>query len=160
MIQGYNCQKYGHFADECRNAKKPREDQAYVAETTPAAEAASTSSSNTVTATSSLLMAVLEEISDLLLHGAEGASSNPTLWYLDTGATNHMTSYRDFFNDLDTSTTRFVKFGDNSRIQIKGKGVIEVNQTNGSTLKLCNVLFIPKLEANILSLGPKGDSIY
>ena len=160
VIQCYNCQKYGHFAYECRNAKKPREDRAYVAETTLAAAAASASSSNTVTAMSSLLMAVLEEVSDLLLHGSEGASSDPTLWYLDTGATNHMTSCRDFFSDLDTSTTRFVKFGDNSRIQIKGKGAIEVNQTNGSTLQICNVLFIPKLEANILSLGRLDEEGY
>ena len=91
VIQCYNCQRYGHFAYECRNAKKPREDRAYVAEATPAAAAASASSSNTVIATSSLLMAVVEEVSDLLLHGSEGASSDPTLWYLDTGTTNHMT---------------------------------------------------------------------
>ena len=33
-IQCYNFQRYGHFAYECRNAKKPREDRAYVAEVT------------------------------------------------------------------------------------------------------------------------------
>ena len=59
-------------------------------EATPVA-AASASSSNMVVATSSLLMAVVEEVSDLLLHGSEGASFDPALWYLDTGATNHMT---------------------------------------------------------------------
>ena len=91
VIQCYNFQRYGHFAYECRNAKKPREDRAYVAETTPVATSASASSSNAVTTTSSLLMAVVEEVSDLLLHGSEGASFDPTLWYLDTRATNHMT---------------------------------------------------------------------
>ena len=160
VIQCYNCQRYGHFAYECRNAKKSREDRAYVAETTPAAAAASTSSSNTVTTMSSLLMAVVEEVSDLLLHGSEGTSSNPTLWYLDSRATNHMIGCREFFNDLDASTTGFMKFGDNSRIQIKGKGAIEVNQKNGSTLRLCNVLFVPQLEANILSLGRLDEESY
>ena len=71
------------------------------------------------------------------------ASSDPTLWYLDTGATNHMTSCRKFFSDLDESTTKFLKFGDNSRIQTKGKGAIEINQKNGSTLRLYNVVFVP-----------------
>ena len=47
-----------------------------MAETTSTA-AASVSSSNTVTASSSLLMAIVEEVSDLLLHGTEGASSDP-----------------------------------------------------------------------------------
>ena len=70
-------------------------------------------------ATSSLLMAVLEEASDLLLHGSEGALFDPALWYLDTGATNHMTGSRNFFCDLDESAYRFVTFGDKSKIQIK-----------------------------------------
>ena len=124
-----------------------------MAEVTPAAGAASTSSSNTVVATSSLLMPVVEEVSDLLLHGSEGASSDPTLWYLDTRATNHMIGRREFFHNLDESTTGSVKFGDNSRIQIRGKGAIEVNQSDGSILRLSSVLFVPQLEANILSLG-------
>ena len=158
MIQCYNCQRYSHFAYECRNAKKLRDDRAYVAETTPVA--ATASSSNTVNTTSSLLMAVVEEVSDLLLHGSEGASFDPTLWYLDTRATNHMIGCREFFSDLDESTTGFVKFGDNSRIQIKGKGAIEVNQKNGSTLRLCNVLFVPQLEVNILSLGRLDEEGY
>ena len=67
MIQFYNCQRYGNFAYECRNPKKPREDKAYVAKAAPGG-AASASSSNTVVATSSLLMAVVEEVSNLLLH--------------------------------------------------------------------------------------------
>ena len=159
VIQCYNCHRYRHFAYDCRNPKKPRKDKAYVVEATPVA-VASASSSNTVVASSSLLMAVVEEVSDLLLHGSAGASSNPALWYVDTGATNHMTGCRELFNDLDETTTGFVKFDDNSRIQIKGKGAIEVNQKDGGTLRLCHVLFVPKLEANILSLGQLDEEGY
>ena len=133
IIQCYNCQKYGHFAYECKSAKKPHDDRAYVAETTPAA-AASASSSNTVAATSSLLMAIVEEVSDLLLHGTEGASLDPAMWYLDTGATNHMLGCQKFFCEVDESTTGFVKFDDNSRIRVEGKGAILINQKNGETL--------------------------
>ena len=71
-----------------------------------------------------------------------------------------MTGCREFFSDLDASTTKFLKFGDNSRIQIKEKGEIEVNQKDGSTLPFCNVLFVPKLEANILSLGRLDEEGY
>ena len=159
VIQCYNCQRYGHFAYEYRNPKKPREDKAYVVEATPAA-VASASSSNTIVATSSLLMAIVEEVSDLLLHGSEGVTSDHALWYLDTGATNHMTGRSEFFTKLDDSITGSVKFGDNSRIQIKGRGEIEVNQKDGSVLCLGNVLFVPKLEANILSLGRLDEEGY
>ena len=86
-----------------------------MSKSTPAA-AATLSSFPAVIATSSLLMAVVEEASDLLLHGSKGAPPNPTLWYLDTGATNDMIGRREFFRNLDKSTSRFVKFGDNSKI--------------------------------------------
>ena len=94
-----------------------------------------TSSSNMLAVTSSLLMAMMEEVSDLLLHGSEGASSDHTLWCSDTGATNHISGCRNFFCELDESTTSgFVKFGDNSRIRIEEKGGIEINQKNGGIL--------------------------
>ena len=129
-----------------------------MAETTPAVTAVNTS--NIMISTSSLLMAMVEEASDLLLHGSEKALSDPALWYLDNRATNHMKSCRNFFSDLDESTTGFVKFGDYSRIQIKGKGAIEINQNNGSTLQLCSILFVPQLEANILCLGRLDEEGY
>ena len=122
-----------------------------MAETTLAA--ASASSSNTTTAMASLLMAIVEEVSDLFLHRSEGASPNPALWYLDMGATNHMSRFKNYFYKLDKSTTRFVKFGDNSRIRIEGKVVIQINQKNGEILRLFNVLYVPQLVANIISLG-------
>ena len=103
---------------------------------------------------------MVEEVGDLLLHGSEGASSDLTLWYLDTGATNHMPGCRYFFCELDESTTGFVKFGDNSRIRIEGKGVIEINQKNGEILQLSNVLYVPQLAANILSLGRLDEAGY
>ena len=53
-----------------------------------------------------------------------------------------------------------MKFGDNSRIQIKGRGEIEVNQKDGSIFCLGNILFVPKLEANILSLGRLDEEGY
>ena len=53
-----------------------------------------------------------------------------------------------------------MKFGDNSRIQIRGKGGIEVNRRDGSILCLRNVLFVRKLEANILSLGRLDEEGY
>ena len=61
---------------------------------------------------------------------------------------------------MDETTTRSVKFGDNSRIKIRGKGSIKVNQRDGSSLQLCNVLYVRQLEANILSLGRLDEEGY
>ena len=140
-IQCYNCEKYRHFAYECRSKKKERDEHSYVSKSTPAAAAAQ-SSSSAVIASSSLLMAAVEEASDLLLHGSKGVPSDPTLWYLDRGATNHMTGQREFFCSIDKSTTGFVKFGDDSKIRIEGQGDIEMTHKDGKVLRLSSVIFM------------------
>ncbi|CAN6871207.1 unnamed protein product [Brassica oleracea] len=53
------------------------------------------------------------------------------MWYLDNGASNHMTGVRRYFNIINESITGKVKFGDDSRIDIKGKGSIEFVDMNG-----------------------------
>lgn len=64
-----------------------------------------------------------------------------------------MSKRRDFFTDLNQDTSRVVKFGDNSKVKIEGRGSVFVCQRNGQTLKLGNVLYVPQLRANILNLG-------
>ena len=39
-------------------------------------------------------------------------------WYLDFGASNHMTGSKEAFSELDGSMTGTVKFGDGSRVAI------------------------------------------
>ena len=41
-------------------------------------------------------------------------------------------------------------------MRIEGKGVIEINKKNGEILRLSNVLFVPKLAANILMTMAAG----
>lgn len=43
-------------------------------------------------------------------------------WYLDNGASNHMTGDRHKFRDLDETVTGKVRFGDGSAVEIQGKG--------------------------------------
>jgi hypothetical protein len=45
-------------------------------------------------------------------------------WYLDTGATNHMTGHSNVFSELDRAVQGTVKFGDGSVINICGKDTI------------------------------------
>ena len=41
-------------------------------------------------------------------------------WYLDSGASNHMTGSKESFSELDDDVTGTVKFGDGSRVAIQG----------------------------------------
>ena len=98
-------------------------------------------------------MAIEEARSDFLLQGSEIHHHTSDLWYLDIGATNHMTGQQNFFTTLDELADGFVKFGDNSRVEIKGRDSVVVLRQDRQRLSFGNVLFVPKLCANILSLG-------
>ena len=46
------------------------------------------------------------------------------MWYLDNGASNHMTGDQTKFKDLDEKLIGNAKFGDGSIVLIQGKGSI------------------------------------
>ncbi|KAG7598736.1 Integrase catalytic core [Arabidopsis suecica] len=83
----------------------------------------------------------------------ESDLNGENLWYLDNGASNHMTGDRRYFDKLDDSVTGKVRFGDDSRIDIKGKGTIAFVDLNGTPRSMTDVYYIPDLKSNIVSLG-------
>ncbi|XP_013632480.1 PREDICTED: uncharacterized protein LOC106337928 [Brassica oleracea var. oleracea] len=46
------------------------------------------------------------------------------IWYLDNGASNHMTGNKNYFKSIDETITGKVRFGDDSRVNIEGRGSI------------------------------------
>ena len=88
----------------------------------------------------------------------ETGSSNDRIWYLDNGASNHMTGKRSYFKTIDETITGKVRFGDDSKIDIKGKGSILFVSQNGAEKLLADVYYIPDLKSNIISLGQATES--
>ena len=83
----------------------------------------------------------------------ESSSDGDRLWYLDNSASNHMTGNMSYFKSIDETITGKVRFGDDSRIDIRGKGsILFLTQTCEKKL-LSDVYFIPNLRSNIISLG-------
>ena len=97
-------------------------------------------------------MVLADEHADVLL---QGMNSSPIddMWYLDTGASSHMNGMKTFYQSLDEPHQGVVRFGDGSSIRYEGKGKVHVACTNSQRIIFENVLYIPKLKANILSLG-------
>lgn len=83
----------------------------------------------------------------------EAESDKNDIWYLDNGASNHMSGNRLFFYELDETVTGKVRFGDDSRIDITGKGSVRFIINGGDKKILKNVYYIPALRSNIVSLG-------
>ncbi|WVY90763.1 hypothetical protein V8G54_036277 [Vigna mungo] len=74
-------------------------------------------------------------------------------WYLDTGCSNHMTGRREWLVDLDSSIRSCVKFADNSTIMAEGIGKVLINCKNDKIAYMEDVLYVPTMKSNLLSLG-------
>lgn len=75
------------------------------------------------------------------------------VWYLDTGASNHMTGACKIFSELDTGRRNSVKFDDGSILDIQGRGIVVFMGQGGEHCALTNVYFIPRLKSNIISIS-------
>ncbi|PKU68853.1 hypothetical protein MA16_Dca010597 [Dendrobium catenatum] len=67
---------------------------------------------------------------------------------------------KPLFKEIDMSKKSEVRFGDNNVVQVEGKGSIIVGTNDGKVKLLHDILYIPKLTHNLLSIGPLIDSGY
>lgn len=78
-------------------------------------------------------------------------------WYVDSGASDHMTSRREWFSNYETFEVQLpVRIGDGKYIMAIGKGNINVQARIGDKWidsHLLNVLHVPDLKVNLFSCG-------
>lgn len=77
-------------------------------------------------------------------------------WYIDSGASCHMSLREDWFDELTASSISEITAANSSRMKVAGVGDIElVVQQNGGVraIKTRNVLCVPDLMANLLSVS-------
>jgi len=85
------------------------------------------------------------------------------IWYLDSGASNHMCGQRDLFDDLDETIQGLITFGDTSKVPIKGKGNIPIKLKNDDHSYIADVYYVPAIKHNMLGIGQlikKGYTLY
>lgn len=133
----HNCDKVGHYAKDCWGKKK-------------------------VEGTTNL--AIEDETNEGILLMAQNSINidDDSIWYLDTGASNHMCGLKHLFKEIRQVKDGHVSFGDASKIQVKGQGKILFLQKGGSIGTIEDVYYVPDLKSNILSMGQlmeKGYSV-
>ncbi|XP_038904297.1 uncharacterized protein LOC120090652 [Benincasa hispida] len=73
-------------------------------------------------------------------------------WLVDSGCTNHMTSDKELFKDLDKSFKSRVKIENDEYFEVKGKGIVSI-ESYARTKLISEVLFVPEIYQNLLSIG-------
>ena len=154
-VRCFNCSAYGHYAAECRKPKREGGQRNEVNLT------------QTNDDEPTLLLAKFQDTKEEMIMLNEGGviprlskekCGESSVWYLDNGASNHMTGQRSKFTELDEGVIGEVKFGDGSTVKIQGKGSIRFATDDGKECVLKEVYFIPNLCNNIISLGQLSEN--
>ncbi|KAA8540036.1 hypothetical protein F0562_026728 [Nyssa sinensis] len=124
MVECFKCHNLGHFQYECPQWNK---------------EANYTE--------------VSEEDEMLLMSYVESHEvKRNDAWFLDSGCSNHMCGNRGMFINLDESFLHSVRLGNNSRMNVVGKGNVRL-LLNGVNHVVHEVYYVPDLKNNLLSIG-------
>ena len=76
------------------------------------------------------------------------------VWYVDSGASNHMTSHGEWFKDMhDPEQPGFVETGDDTAHPIAHVGNVPLSMQDGKVKYLADVLHVPRITKNLVSVG-------
>lgn len=73
-------------------------------------------------------------------------------WFIDSGASRHMTFRRDILSDFKMVNCPDISIANKELLPVKGCGTAHII-VNGIDIAIKNVLFVPTLGANLLSVG-------
>jgi hypothetical protein len=76
------------------------------------------------------------------------------MWIIDSGASRHMTGDQAKLSNLNEKKTSYkVELGDKSTYPVEGFGQASVKLKSGNNVHLSNVLYVPGLEKNLVSIS-------
>jgi transposase InsO family protein len=89
------------------------------------------------------------------------SSTSGSVWYLDSGASFHMTRDKESFIDLEEKyLIMHIEMGDDGRYSATGIGTITFQRESGKPFKLKNVMHAPGLKKNLVSVAMLEDRGY
>jgi hypothetical protein len=147
-VRCFACHKTDHYANKCPTRKKKE------------SEVAAT--------TSTEMDAFAEKFDDEFSLVATLSSSNRLAefedsgaWFVDSGSSRHMTGMRSVFLSVsETGLDCHVKNGARTRHAVKGVGCVRFQLESGVSLEVDEVMYVPELKVNLLSISTLEDMGY
>lgn len=83
------------------------------------------------------------------------------VWYLDSGASFHMTGDKNLFSALEEKDLKMrIEMGDDGRYNVSGVGMVAFEREYGDPLTLTDVMYFPRLNKNLVSVAMLEDEGY
>jgi hypothetical protein len=83
------------------------------------------------------------------------------VWFMDSGSSHHMTGMRSIFltfSEIDIDC--YVGSGTNTRHAVRGVGYVRFQLESGGFMGIEQMLFVPELKVNLLSVSTFKDEGY
>eukprot|EP00253_Pinus_taeda_P027232 PITA_27232 len=138
-VKCFHCHQHGHYATNCPQKKKNK-------------QAAGSAGGEALASQFEL---------DFSLIACLVSSVMGSVWFLDSGASFHMTGDRDLFSDLeDKDLGVHIEMGDDGRYSATGISTISFERESGKPFVLKEVMHVPGLKKNLISVAMLEDKGY
>lgn len=167
-VECYYCGKKGHTKKQCFKLKNDKRDKAKDSDVAdakaivPVSKGKSSVKIEEIHSThgddSDGEVLFLSSLDAHALHA--GSFADMHSWIIDSGASFHVTPYRDLFVKYTRGSNGVVFLGDNHACNIVGFGDVKLVFANGTQLMLHNVRHVPEVKKNLISTGMLDDEGY
>jgi hypothetical protein len=88
-----------------------------------------------------------------LIECLSSRTTTPNTWYINSGASRHMTSVREHLTDLTQCGDAEVVLGDDREVKVAGCGTVSFRRESLPPMILTEVLYVSGLKENLVSVS-------
>lgn len=147
------CKAEGHLIENCKiRPPKNKNHRAYMASSISSSEPTATNAQNSGQSTPS--PDFIQQVIQALQASNFGKTNTRNSWIIDSGASHHMTGNSDvFLSSVPYDKQKNIMFANGDSLPVKRVGSLKLDLPNSASLTLSNVLYVPKLAANLISVS-------
>lgn len=143
-VECHHCGKMGHIKKNCFKLKREKKN-------------GSDSNEKKDHNQDDRVAAVTEELVIVCYDNNVNFACNETSWVIDSGASLHITSKKEFFTSYTPGNFGTLKMGNDGLAEVVGVGDVCLEVSNGTRLVLRDVRHVPDIRLNLISTGKLDD---